>query len=108
MKKGEKLRRWTSEEDEVLFKIMNDHMNNRNEGIRIASKKLNRSFSACNQRWYCILSNPNDKRYKGVSFVMANSKESIINRTQRSVYIKPKSHAFDLWKAFIKKLFNLD
>lgn len=81
-------RRWTETEDNILIKMLQEYPSNKRKAFREAAERLSRSEEACSWRWYCILSNPESKNYKGVSFMVISRKSKLDNRTVSTDKIK--------------------
>ena len=88
-----KKRKWTEEEDEILKKEVEKYPYAKTTAFRKASKKLDRTVSACHIRWYAELSNPESKHYVGCVFTLLAKKAATVNRTTNTLHsnlIKPK------------------
>lgn len=49
-------RRWTEEEDKLLVQAITANPANIRKALMQVSKTLNRTYSACNFRWYRVVS----------------------------------------------------
>ena len=58
-----KKRKWTTEEDELIFKTVRENFYNLQKGFKKLAAKINRTAEAVSQRWYSTLSNPKNKGY---------------------------------------------
>lgn len=59
MKQGQKLKRWTEQEDAVLLKCLADNAEHIALGLDLAAKKLGRNKKACSNRYYGHLKSKN-------------------------------------------------
>lgn len=103
-----KNKRWTENEDKLLTQLVKKYYYNKKLAFVEAEKKLNRSFYACSFRWYRTLSNPQNKKYKGVCFTMLSHNHGIANRNTLTSMTKDQTVSFDndtLWNK-IKRLFT--
>ena len=102
-----KKRKWTEEEDEILKKEVEKYPYAKTTAFRKASKKLDRTVSACHIRWYAELSNPESKHYVGCVFTLLAKKAATVNRTTNTLHsnlIKPKK---GFWNR-IKEMLGID
>ena len=102
-----KKRRWTEEEDKILKKEVEKRPYAKETAFRKASKKLDRTVSACHIRWYAELSNPESKHYVGCVFTLLAKKAATVNRTTNTLHsnlIKPKK---GFWNR-IKEMLGID
>jgi hypothetical protein len=100
-------RKWTAEEDDLLTALVQeDNPDNISAGIREATNRLDRTFSACLNRYYGVIINPNHPGYRGTGYVLMAKKHSLINAKNRSVNHHVKEHNSSIWTK-IKKLLKL-
>lgn len=84
--------RWTEEEDKTLIEKIKKSPHNISSAIRETTRVLNRTYAACEQRWYTVLSNPSSKKYAGVLFtgvgytsIYPNRKDNRYDVTQKPI-----------------------
>lgn len=98
-------RRWTSEEDQILVQLIQEHPHNKTNAFRLASVRLNRTEGACLFRWYGVLSNPESSRYVGTAFLVISRKSKLDNRTcyidDRNT-IHPNKSGLTIWNKIMR------
>ena len=102
-----KKRRWTEEEDKILKKEVEKRPYAKETAFRKASKKLDRTVSACHIRWYAELSNPESKHYVGCVFTLLAKKAATINRTTNTLHSNPIKPKKGFWNR-IKEMLGID
>ena len=102
-----KRRRWTEEEDEILKKEVEKCPYAKETAFREASKKLDRTVSACHIRWYAELSNPESKHYVGCVFTLLAEKAVTVNRTTNTLHSNPIKPKKGFWSR-IKEMLGID
>lgn len=97
--------KWTKEEDNILVQAIKANPHNKSKAFKQASEQLNRTSNACSQRWYLVLSNPENKKYVGTCFTMLGEASALCNRSMNryGVHITPIKHELNLWNK-IKQL----
>lgn len=100
--------KWTKEEDEILVQAVKANPHNKTQAFRETALKVNHSIYCCSNRWYGILSNPNNKNYVGCCFAMVGNNSKLGNRTvnRQGVHVKPTKSSLTIWSK-IKKLLGL-
>lgn len=104
-----KIKRWTEEEDKILVQAIIANPHNKTQAIKEVLPKLNnRTLSAASYRWYCVLSNPESKKYVGCLFTMIGHYSRFDNRTinTNKSHIKPVKSTKTIWSR-IKKFLGL-
>lgn len=102
-----KRRRWTEEDDEILKKEVEKCPYAKETAFREASKKLDRTVSACHIRWYAELSNPESKHYVGCVFTLLAEKAVTVNRTTNTLHSNPIKPKKGFWNR-IKEMLGID
>lgn len=102
-----KKRKWTEEEDEILKKEVEKCPYAKETAFREASKKLDRTVSACHIRWYAELSNPESKHYVGCVFTLLAEKAATVNRTTNTLHSNPIKPKKGFWNR-IKEMLGID
>lgn len=97
--------KWTDEENKILVQAIAANPHNLSEAIKEASKKLNRTYKACKQHWYVVLSPKNNPTKVGVSFISIGSESTYKNRKNSGIAIS-KPEKSTLWSR-IKKFLGL-
>lgn len=98
-------RRWTEEEDRLLAQAITANPANIKKALMQVSKTLNRTYSACNFRWYRVLSITQNSTKASTLFMTVGSKTIYKNRKNSSSNsaIKPvKSNLWNTIKKFLK------
>lgn len=100
--------RWTEEEDKVLVQAIQASPHNKAQAFRTVANKLGISDKSCSNRWYTVLSNPENKHYVGCMFTMIGVHSKLDNRTinRENVHIAPTKSTKTIWSK-IKKLLGL-
>ena len=97
--------KWTDEENKILVQAIAANPHNLSEAIKEASKKLNRTYKACKQHWYAVLSPKNNPTKVGISFISIGSESIYKNRKNSGIAIS-KPEKSTLWSR-IKKFLGL-
>ena len=98
-------RRWTEEEDTLLVQAITANPNNIKEALMQVSKTLNRTFYACNFRWYNVVSLTQNQTKTNTLFMTVGSKTVYKNRknsSNNSITKPVKSNLWNTIKKFLK------
>ena len=99
-------KRWTDQEDDIVYKEITENALNIRKTIRGLSVKLDRSISSIEFRWYGVLQNPSHPKYRGTKcFMTICKKQALANKkifTENSV-TRPIKVKVSIWR----KILNL-
>lgn len=99
----ERNKRWSKDEEQVLLEYIKKH-GNVTIGLQEAAKKLNRSFMACQTRYYyCI---PEDKKLKKTTKRTKRIKWDIEKEKYLFDYISKNQNNINLAFAYIANKYN--
>lgn len=73
-------RQWTAEEDRVLTDQVTRSAHNLAEAFRKTARLTNRSYSACRQRWYDVLSKEPTVCYTTIGYKTRNINRKVVSQ----------------------------
>ena len=96
-------KRWTAEDDRVLLNQVTRHANNLFEAFRETSRLLDRTESACKQRWYSTLLHSPET---SMCFVTIGKGTKNANRkvVRKNTSDNTKRKSMSWWRALLKIL----
>lgn len=96
-------RRWTVEEDRVLVDQIKRNANNIRRGLRNSARLLERTFSACENRWYSVILKSEDT---AVCLATIGYKTKNINRKVVSEHTSDNTETVKVswWRKFLTLL----
>lgn len=98
-------KRWTKQEEDIIIQEIKKCPYNRVQAFKNAQELLpHRSYHSIRFRWYNYLSNPKNKKYRGINFMLVSNKKAVSNRTQ--LYTENNSNFFVVITKKIKNLIN--
>lgn len=101
-----KSRKWTKEEDQILAILVRSNQDNKQIAFKEASTRIERSVSACQDRWYKCLNNPEHPSYVGDRFYGIETPEETEDINSYTADVRQKVSIFKKFCIWIKSLFK--
>lgn len=99
-------KRYTPEEDEAIFKAIQETPHNIKKCFMMLSLELEREPKSISNRWYNYLSNPESKHYMGTASFLIGRRTISINRKldYESMKTHPVKVKVSIWKSIWNKI----